>query len=186
MLSFKSVIHSAAGLQLLIYPNLASGQTCSCLGVGTLPVGISCSSEKPPCESEYYLQYCTDGCTRGQDCITQGYGECCGKSYRTLTIDTENCTPAGHYGCECQSPRTRSSGARGAQASTGRLTDGETAHGTGGSSLYSYSHRQQEDIVYVPDRCRHTYAILYPPGYQIKSAARPAQVRVQSSGGVSP
>lgn len=172
----KSLLSCAVGLGvfLAVTASFAVG-SCSCLGIAQSDP-LPCSSTNPPCKGSYVISYCDYGCSYGE-CFNTGIGNCCGTRYNTVNIDRSNCN-GDHFRCPCGSARKRSSSANAAASHPSAMQ-------AGASKASPYDFRSEEHVVLVPDRCRHTYAIVYPLGYDPRSSARAAEVRVQNNGGGS-
>lgn len=159
---------------------------CSCSAI-TDGFEVFCSGAGG-CNGSYIPTYCGFGCTYG-DCYTTGYGQCCDHTYRTWNINTGGCE---HRDCgECGQIRVRGSskvagssqgaperhGAMGAPPRTDASFDAGNTFETSGFS---------EEILFVPDRCRHTYGALYPQDLARlrNSVASSQQARVPPGGGL--
>jgi hypothetical protein len=160
-----------ASVGLLSFPALA--QDCGCKAVATSPDPIPCISEG--CSSEYYQEWCTVGCTEGV-CTLTGYGMCCETPVKYYNVSPQQCNPPAHCG-ECGNARTRQPSHAGAQQSPGESRFNLEPQ--------FYSADFPEEVLFVPDDCRHTYRAIYPrplapPTSRASSKAAP----VPDSGGI--
>jgi len=140
------------------------------------------------CNGFYIPQYCGFGCTYG-DCYSTGYGQCCDRSYKTWNINTGGCNPREDCG-ECGQIRVHGSSkaTRLAQVPPGR-PGAMSARPRRDASFDAANAFENdpfaEEILFVPDRCRHTYGALYPEDrVRLRnSVARSQPARVPPPGG---
>jgi hypothetical protein len=120
-----------------------------------------CSTTKPPCESSYPVVYCGSGCLWGQ-CGATGWGTCCGKSWRPYSVyGGDACGPNLGCGTGCGLARAH------AASHVGRSSDREaigSLNARPNESMQSEGYLAYESAILVPDRCQHTYGVLYLHG----------------------
>lgn len=137
------------GVLFLLSLATVRASACGCLKIEE-EGPYECGSKSPPCESEYYREFPAYGCL-WSDAIVTGYGDCCGTEVQTLGLDVSN--SQSHDGCTCGQARVHRSSALSANhARRGR--PGGVINGV--AAAYS-----QEEVLFVPDRCRHTYAMVF-------------------------
>lgn len=163
-------------LSLTLFPIVMSGlalaqdDDCGCFEVQSSGP-INCDSGD--CEGEYQESFCTFGSLWSQ-CLTSGYGMCCETSF---TAASATRCEGEHNGCEGQ-VRVRASRARPMPQDASRAVAGSGHRWFDG----------EEDILYVPNRCRQTYTGIYP-GDQFgrkDSSASSEKAHVPAPGGMSP
>jgi hypothetical protein len=117
------------------------------------------------CSEPYFYSLCTSGCIHGQ-CIDHGSsGQCCGHIYYSAVIyqDGGNCS-----GSECGLLRAHPSHSaknrkqRNPERGTG--TSLERVGFGGNSPFLGYAAPR---LLFVPDRCAHTYQIIVQRGLSV-------------------
>ena len=139
------------------------------------------------CNSYYIPNYFGFGCIYGE-CYTAGYGQCCDKSYKLYNIDTGGCD--GEDCGECGQARVHgsSNSARLGQVvpeSLGVVARLRTDAAFNAGNAFETG-RFSEEILFIPDRCRHTYVALYPQdrARRKNSVANSRPTRVPPGGGL--
>lgn len=127
-------------------------RACECVGVYNDPP-INCSSTSPPCQSSYYPEYVSYGCTWGEG-YSSGTGLCCDRTYYTYNVNTDGCS--GHEGCTCGDDGV----GRSRFPAKYSLQNAQTTQRSPMSSRDAA--HSQEAVLFVPDRCRHGYGVAYP------------------------
>jgi hypothetical protein len=159
-------------LTLVPVPALACG--CQQINDGNPTPCVGCTY------NFYYQQYCGVGCTYGY-CVTTGYGACCKSHFTTLNIDTGSCE---HQDCgECGQIRDHASSR---QLGRSRLQDLHTPRNVTLTADKRLQPVSPDEILLVPDHCRHTYGMAYPQDQPREgfSPESPALVRDPASGGL--
>ena len=113
------------------------------------------------CTSDFYYQeYCTVGCTYGY-CITTGHGLCCRSRFTTLNIDTNGCDPNFQCG-DCGPSRAHASShiRQDSRVAPERTQDSAGLVRT--TAKKANNRIVFDDVLLVPDRCGHSYAVIYP------------------------
>lgn len=130
------------------------GQTaCGCWVVETLSE-VKCHSTL--CDSSYPFQYCSVGCSFGH-CGVTGYGLCCNTSWKAYSVYGANeCGGNQNCGNGCGLVR------RQASSHTRRRHRASVQSAHSGSAGLDRNHLAHEEVLFVPNLCRHTYGVLYP------------------------
>lgn len=151
---------------------------CGCYSVSTLDDGIPCSSTKPTCSSEYFEEYCDVGCLWGV-CYASGYGLCCKTQFQNYSVSrSDECDDEKHDGCYCDvHARTHLPGANASAA----VRAGQSLNG----NVLQRSFFDGEEALFVPNRCRQTYGLVYSRDnrHLAQADARSGRLRVTAAGG---
>lgn len=166
---------------LLLTAHTSRAQTpCGCWEVLEL-YEKTCSTTRPPCQSSYPVYQCAVGCQFGQ-CGPQGYGSCCGKSWRTYNVyGATQCGGNQDCGVGCGELSSQAA-ANPNHALSQPPTEPDTRSDV---SIPTVNTLTYETVLLVPDRCQHTYGILYLhlPSAEGANSARKSSAGVPVSGG---
>jgi hypothetical protein len=109
-------------------------------------------------------------------------GTCCGKSWRSYSVYGDNeCGP--NLGCATGCGEARAHAA----SHTGRRSDGEnlgSRNARPNESGQSEGYLAYESAILVPDRCQHTYGVLYLHGAPQQRATTAAHSEPTGGGGL--
>lgn len=122
--------------------------------VGTNEITLPCTGQN--CSSSYTTTICWYGCQSGT-CVSQGgSGECCGHTYYSAEIyPGEPCN-------DCSNARVHPSKLSGVHSShVAELRRGELLNQIELTSTLAY---RPPSLIFVPDRCRHTYGLVVRGG----------------------
>jgi hypothetical protein len=133
------------------------------------------------CSDSYPFQYCSAGCSYGQ-CGPEGYALCCGTEWRPKGVyGATQCGGNQDCGPGCGLILSKHAASHKERLVSDRLEIATTQEGAGLDPGYL----TEDTMLFVPNRCRRTYSILYPRDPdrpQIKSANQP-QSNVLAGGG---
>ena len=151
---------------------------CSCYEVDTDQDPTPCIG-KNECNSEYYAEFCSWGCIQGE-CGISGYGLCCGTQFKNYSVTPQSCWDPPHGCSECGQARER--GLAHAALPRAKKEVGETTR----ERIGLLRDGPSEEVLFVPDRCRHTYGTIFP-GERLPpedSSARSEMPDVRPGGGI--
>lgn len=170
---FRPLLSLSSVIWLLLTALPAVGQ-CGCFQIMTNENPTPCTSKG--CSNQYYYEYCGGGCTPAADCFVSGYGLCCKTEFKTYSLDTQGC--GGHPCDDCGEIRTRPPSAH-AEASRGFRQTGGPGNLYGKTWAWPQNTLFGEEMLYVPNRCKHTYGVIYPQDL-VKRQTSPAAAEPHS------
>jgi hypothetical protein len=150
----KAVLFSCFVSLFLMFVGTPAHSACSCTYVAELgPIPCDTST----CDGDYYEEWCDfGGCTYGE-CSVTGYGHCCASlSYKVYNVSTSGCDP--NYNCGGNCPPIR----KHAASHTDRHSSVEARATRTSVPANQTAVRADwdDDVLFVPDRCQHTYGIV--------------------------
>ena len=168
-------------LPLLVFSALGgvSHSQCLCYQITEL-YQQACSSTAPRCESSYPVEFCDTGGFYGI-CGLTGFGTCCGKTWRTHSIQRPPECIHSEDPCIGAAPRSKQ---RPMPVAASRLQPWRNA--APGEVDWKDNYLIYESALLIPDRCQHTYGILYfhSLGRSNNSSASSRGASVPSGGGL--
>jgi len=144
-------------LAVLLVSTTSYAQTpCGCWQVDTLEE-VKCHSTG--CDSSYPFEACGAGCSFGH-CGATGFGLCCETSWKTYSVyGATECGGNQDCGNGCGLAPTRASSRTGSRF---RWPSQSLRNVRAGAPVLDRNHVAHEEILFVPNRCQHTYGVLYP------------------------
>jgi hypothetical protein len=144
----------------------------------------TCSSSSPPCESSYPVGFCDTGCSYGH-CGPMGWGTCCGKSWRTYGIyGGTQCGGNQDCGTGCGLAREHASSHAGRHLHRGNAQRQSLRNVHSVLPEERANYLAYEAALLVPDRCQHTYGILYIHSLRQQTSATPSRQGSVPGGGL--
>lgn len=151
---------------------------CSCYEVDTEQDPTPCIG-KNGCNSEYYAEFCNWGCIQGE-CGISGYGLCCDTEVKYYSVSPQSCYDPPHGCGGCGQSRVHGVAHATSQHSKKQVVQ------TKQEGIGFFRDDSSEEVLFVPDRCRHTYGMIFPGegGSPKNSSARSEISGVRPGGGI--
>lgn len=162
-------------LLVLGFTALFCGRAIACDCLGVFDYFEMCAGTN--CNQFYDYEYCGGGgCIYGESCYISGYGQCCDTNYKTYNIDTDDCDP--QHECDLCGDMTHHDSLQ----SHGKLNRLEAASMVGQLSIRPRF--AVDEPIFIPDRCGHSYGLVYPAEARKTGNASSRKAGVPTNGGL--